>query len=136
MLSEIHETATVLLRSGAIDRQALYAPIIETLSSDWMAEHEIQDYVIDRTALQACRAGGGKWAVPDITLATFRRVIGDAEKHGVGVTTLADPADYKTWRVEVDARRANPDPADVDAFIHGRTGREFQNRMLSWCRRL
>ncbi|MEJ1962408.1 MAG: hypothetical protein WDO56_13050 [Gammaproteobacteria bacterium] len=66
----------------------------------------------------------------------LQRVIGDAEEYGVGVTTLADPQDYATWRVEVDARRANPDPADMDAFIRAQTGAEFKEKILSWCRRL
>ena len=66
----------------------------------------------------------------------LQRVIGDAEEYGIGVTTLADPRDYKTWRVEVDARRANPEPADVNAFIRAQTGGEFKDTILSWCRRV
>ena len=66
----------------------------------------------------------------------LQRLIRDAEEYGVGVTTLADPQDYKTWRVEVDARRANPDPADVNAFIRAQTGGEFKDKILSWCRRV
>ena len=64
------------------------------------------------------------------------RVIADAEEYGVGVTTLADPRDYNTWRVEVAARRANPDPAAVNAFIYAQTGETFKDRVLSWCRRV
>jgi len=176
--------------------KSLYAPIVETLRSDWVAEHEIGDYVIDVTSAQGGRFTGGKWTRPDITFASSKeykyvpgrfvelrtfevktydgldvtavyealshrraahvahvlvhvpecersalkpllhRVIGDAEEYGVGVTTLADPSDYKTWRVEVDARRASPDPADVNAFIRAQTGSKFKDKILSWCRRV
>jgi hypothetical protein len=64
------------------------------------------------------------------------RVIADAEEHGVGVTTLADPRDYKTWRVEVDARRGSPDLARLNSFIHTQTGDEFRDKILTWCRRV
>jgi hypothetical protein len=64
------------------------------------------------------------------------RVIDDAEAYGVGVTTLVDPRDYKTWHIEVDARRANPDPAAVNAFIDAQTGDKFKDKILSWCRRV
>jgi hypothetical protein len=49
--------------------KSLYSPIIETLRSAWVAEHEIQDFVMDLTASQGGRATGGKWSRPDITLA-------------------------------------------------------------------
>ena len=184
---------SVVSRRG---EKSLYAPIVETLRSAWVAEHGIQDYVIDLTASQGGRVTGGKWSRPDITLAnsneykyvpgrfvelrTFeikthegldvtavyealshrraahfayvlayvpecergalkfvlQRLIGDAEEYGVGVTTLADPHDYRTWRVEVEARRATPDPADMDAFIRAQAGDEFQDKILSWCRRV
>ena len=176
--------------------KSLHAPIVETLRSHWVAEHEIRDYVIDVTSSQGGRSTGGKWTRPDIALASskeykfvpgrfvelrtfevktyvgldvtavyealshrraahvahvlvhvpecernalkpiLQRVIGDAEEYGVGVTTLADPRDYKTWRVEVDARKTVPDPADVNAFIRVQTGDEFQDTILSWCRRV
>jgi hypothetical protein len=182
--------------ASARGEKTLYAPIIETLSSAWVLEHEIQDYVIDLTASQGGRITGGRWSRPDITLAgsneyrfvpgrsvelrTFEikthegldvtavyealshrraahfahvlvhvpeceaivskpalmRVINDAEEYGVGVTTLADPRDYRTWRVEVEARRANPDPAAVNAFINAQTGNKFKDKVLSWCRRV
>jgi hypothetical protein len=184
---------------SAIMRRAeksLCAPIVETLRTAWVAEHEIQDYVIDLTASQGGRITGGKWSRPDITFASskeykyvpgrlvelrtfevkthegldvtavyealshrraahfahvlahvpecersalqpiLQRLIRDAEEYGVGVTTLVDPQDYKTWRIEVEARRASPDPADMDAFIRAQTGEEFQDKILSWCRRL
>lgn len=174
----------------------LYGPIIETLSSAWVLEHEIQDYVIDLTASQGGRVTGGRWSRPDITLASsneyryvhgrfvdlrtfeiktyeglditavyealshrraahfthvlihvaecegsarkpaFLRVIADAKEYGVGVTTFADPRDYRTWRVEVEARRTNPDPAAVNAFINAQTGSKFKDKVLSWCRRV
>ena len=57
----------------------LYDPIISTIRSHWVPDHQIQDFVIDRTAQQGRRDTGGKWTRPDITLAgcnTYRYVPG------------------------------------------------------------
>jgi hypothetical protein len=48
----------------------LYAPIIGTLGSQWVLDHQIQDWIIDLTAHQGRRDTGGKWTRPDITLGT------------------------------------------------------------------
>ncbi|MEJ0040589.1 MAG: hypothetical protein WDO68_31980 [Gammaproteobacteria bacterium] len=66
----------------------------------------------------------------------LERLICDAQEHGVGLITIENPEDYETWRVEVDPRRANPDPADLNAFIRTQTSVEFKDKILSWCRRV
>jgi hypothetical protein len=48
----------------------LYDPIVATLQSHWVPDHQIQDFVIDCTAQQGRRDTGGKWTRPDITLAS------------------------------------------------------------------
>jgi hypothetical protein len=48
----------------------LYDPIVSTIRSHWVADHQIQDFVIDCTAQQGRRDTGGKWTRPDVTLAS------------------------------------------------------------------
>ena len=172
----------------------LYDPIIATLRSHWIPDHQIQDFVIHQTAHQGRRDTGGKWTRPDITLASsntytyvpgrpvelrtfevkthdgldvtavyealahrrsahyahvlvhvpdservalepvLERLIGDAQEHGIGFVTIADPRNYETWDIEVDSRRGNPNPADLDAFIRTQTSDEFKEKILGWCR--
>jgi hypothetical protein len=64
----------------------------------------------------------------------LERLIGDAQEHGVGLVIIGDAADYRTWDIEVDARRSDPNPADVDAFIRTQTNDDFRETILNWCR--
>jgi hypothetical protein len=181
-------------RVSNIAESDLYEPILETLRSDWVPDHQIQDFIIHKTAHQGRRDTGGKWTRPDITLASsntytyvpgrsvevrtfevktwagldvtavyealahrraahyayvlvhvpdaqraalepmLERLIGDAQEHGVGFVTIGNAASYDTWDFEVDARRANPNPADLDAFIRTQTSDAFREKIVSWCR--
>jgi hypothetical protein len=40
-----------------------------------------------------------------------------ARSQGIGFVLAGDPADYDTWEERVEARRAEPDPERLDAFI-------------------
>lgn len=40
-----------------------------------------------------------------------------ARGHGVGVITMANPADWHTWTELEEARRVAPDPERLDEFI-------------------
>jgi hypothetical protein len=66
----------------------------------------------------------------------LERLTSDARAHGVGVTTLADPRKYETWRVEVEARRANPDPLDIETFVAEQTDDQFKRKIAQWCREI
>jgi hypothetical protein len=187
------ETEELVARARVAESD-LYGPIIETLRSDWIPDHQIQDYVIHLTAHQGRRDTGGKWTRPDIAIASsntytyvpgrpveirtfeiktydglditavyealahrraahyahvfvyvpdaqraglepvLERLIGDAQEHGIGLVILGDAANYETWDIEVDARRNNPNPADMDAFVRTQTSDEFKGRILGWCR--
>jgi hypothetical protein len=48
----------------------LYSPIMATLQSHWVPDHQVQDWVAELTAQQGRRDTGGKWTRPDITLAS------------------------------------------------------------------
>ncbi|MBS0422305.1 MAG: hypothetical protein JSR66_31660 [Proteobacteria bacterium] len=48
----------------------LYDPIVTTIRTHWVPDHQIQDFVIDCTAQQGRRDTGGKWTRPDVTLAS------------------------------------------------------------------
>jgi hypothetical protein len=63
------ETAEGVTAGSAAEKD-LYGPIIKTLQSDWIPDHQIQDFVIHQTAHQGRRGTGGKWTRPDITLAS------------------------------------------------------------------
>ena len=60
------------LEESRITESALYDPIISTIRSRWVADHEIHDFVIDRTAQQGRRDTGGIWTRPDITFASCK----------------------------------------------------------------
>jgi hypothetical protein len=78
-----------------------------------------------------------RWSAREDALkSVLERLIGDARTHGVGVITFADPQKYETWRVAAKPGRANPDPADLEAFIDDQTSDEFRNRIVEWCRRV
>jgi len=76
--------------------------------------------------------------VPDTQRAALgpmlERMISDSQEHGVGFVLVGDAANYETWDIEVDARRANPNPAELDAFIRTQTSDEFREKILGWCR--
>lgn len=40
-----------------------------------------------------------------------------ARAHGIGVITAADPSDYETWEDREEARRVEPDPERLNAFV-------------------
>ncbi|MGH3913586.1 MAG: hypothetical protein ACRDTC_09260 [Pseudonocardiaceae bacterium] len=40
-----------------------------------------------------------------------------ARAHGIGVITAADPEDYDTWEDREEARRIEPDPERLNAFV-------------------
>ncbi|MDQ7907638.1 hypothetical protein RB614_24250 [Phytohabitans sp. ZYX-F-186] len=40
-----------------------------------------------------------------------------ARAHGIGVVTAADPQDYDTWEEREEARRVEPDPERLNAFV-------------------
>lgn len=63
--------ASFASQESRITESALYDPIIATIRSHWVPDHNIQDFVIDRTAHQGRRDTGGKWTRPDITLASY-----------------------------------------------------------------
>jgi len=56
--------------SSRVSERDLYDPIISTISSQWVADHEILDFVIECTARQGRRDTGGQWTRPDIALAS------------------------------------------------------------------
>lgn len=45
-----------------------------------------------------------------------------ARGHGVGVVTAGDPDDYNTWEEREEARRVEPDPERLNAFVATQLG--------------
>jgi hypothetical protein len=46
----------------------LYKPFYRTISSYWVKENDIKEFVIEETAQQGRRSTGGRWTRPDVTL--------------------------------------------------------------------
>lgn len=44
-------------------------------------------------------------------------VVAEAERHGVGVITMTDPADYQSWYEIVPAKRTDAEPEAINDFI-------------------
>ncbi len=55
-----------------------------------------------------------------------------AEKHGIGLILAADPADLSTWEFRVEAKRNEPDPERLDAFIGGLREKSNRDEILKW----
>ncbi|WP_137113483.1 hypothetical protein [Mesorhizobium sp. GR13] len=55
-----------------------------------------------------------------------------AEKHGIGLILAADPADLSTWEFRVEAKRNEPDPERLDAFIGGLREKANRDEILKW----
>jgi hypothetical protein len=71
--------------------------------------------------------------VPGDQAETVRPVIEEAcrvgRAHGVGVLTMADPADWDTWEELEDARRCEPDPDRLDEFINVQLSQDAHDRI-------
>jgi hypothetical protein len=52
-----------------------------------------------------------------------------ARQHGIGVVTVGDPAAYQTWDEREEARRVEPDPERLDAFIATQLSEQAKNRI-------
>ena len=80
------------------------------------------------------------WAVLAINAIMFLVEIaaglaaGSASLQADAVDFFGDAANYDTWDIEVDARRANPNPADLDEFIRTQTNGKFKEKVVGWCR--
>ena len=48
---------------------------------------------------------------------TVADVADAARSHGIGVILFGDPGDYQTWEDREDARRVEPDPERLNAFV-------------------
>jgi hypothetical protein len=55
------------------------------------------------------------------------RVEEEASRHGVGLVTAGDPADYETWEERVEAVYTEPSPHALNDFI----SLQFSTRSLS-----
>lgn len=95
------EVATFEVKAAnAINVQAVY----EALAHRRAATHS---YVV--LHVPADQAEQLEEAVADVAEAS--------RAHGIGVITAADPGDYNTWEDREEARRIEPDPERLNAFV-------------------
>jgi hypothetical protein len=71
--------------------------------------------------------------VPDEVDEAIRQTIEEARHvargHGVGVITMANPADWDTWTELEEARRVEPDPERLDEFINVQLSQPAHDRI-------
>lgn len=58
----------------------------------------------------------------------------EAERMGVGVIEAADPANYDTWEVLVEAVRHEPDPQRLNDFLAKQLSQRFREKFMTWFR--
>jgi hypothetical protein len=61
-------------------------------------------------------------------------VYAEAKKHGIGVITAGNAADYETWDEIVDPVRADPDPRRLNDFLAKQFTKEQLERIVRWFR--
>lgn len=58
----------------------------------------------------------------------------EAERHGIGVIEAADPSNYDTWEVLVEAVRHEPDPQRLNDFLAKQLSQRFREKFMTWFR--
>jgi cobalamin biosynthesis Mg chelatase CobN len=61
-------------------------------------------------------------------------IVAEAERHGVGVIVAADPSDYESWDVLVEAERVEPDPEALNDFIAVQLSPAAKDEIATWVR--
>ncbi|MBY6676549.1 hypothetical protein HQ314_06445 [Rhodococcus sp. BP-332] len=65
-----------------------------------------------------------------------QQVVATAAEHGIGVISFAEPSDYETWEVLLDAVRVSSPPEQVDAFVRRNLSLEGQDRVSDAVKKL
>ncbi len=60
------------------------------------------------------------------------RLVGEAQRLGVGLIFFTDPADYSTWDLRVMPVRREPDPSLLEEFIATQVSDYGQDQLLRW----
>jgi len=61
-------------------------------------------------------------------------LIAEAKRHGIGLITGSDPADYETWDEHVEAVRCEPDPQKLNDFISVQFSSGSKDELVKWMR--
>jgi hypothetical protein len=61
-------------------------------------------------------------------------VSAEAKKHGIGVLTFEDPADYETWEERVEPIRRDPEPRKLNDFLAQQFTHEQLEKIVRWFR--
>lgn len=74
------------------------------------------------------------WHYPaaDFAADRFLVVAQQCKSHGLGLITLGNIKDDRTFKIHLDADRAEPDENAVDDFIETRFAAEQKERLLGW----
>jgi hypothetical protein len=65
-------------------------------------------------------------------VSTLNRCVEEARRFGVGLITFADPGDFGTWDVRVEAPRHEPDPEVLEEFIATQLSEESKDEFMRW----
>jgi hypothetical protein len=62
------------------------------------------------------------------------RINDEARRHGVGLIVGADPADYSSWDIQLQAVRLEPDPEFLNEFIAQQLSSLSRDELAQWFR--
>ena len=59
----------------------------------------------------------------------FQRLEAECERFSLGLIIFTTPNDLDSFETVLEAKRSNPDPAEVDGFIADRIGKQNQDKI-------
>ncbi|MEO9902713.1 hypothetical protein [Nisaea sp.] len=91
-------------------------------------------------ALSHRRAGTRAYVlayIPDDKLETFQSntlkdLLEEAGRHGVGLITAGDPADFDTWTEELEAEFVQPSPERLNTFVKNQLSEGTRDQIAKW----
>lgn len=103
--------------SDAIDVTAVYEALahLRSATRSYVLLHvpEAQESELDEVVIELCA---------------------EAKKHGIGVITFSDPAQYDTWDERVEPIRREPEPRKLNDFLATQFDKEQLERIVRWFR--
>lgn len=65
---------------------------------------------------------------------TLIEISAEAKRHGVGMITFGDPADYETWEERIEPTRQEPDPRKLNDFLATQFPQDDLEDLIRWFR--
>lgn len=68
----------------------------------------------------------------DASKRVLEEMASEAKRHGIGLISMGDPADYGTWEELVEAVRHEPDPERMNEFLTQQVSQGFRDQVVRW----